>query len=498
MTILPPHRRLLEHGLPQFDGRTVLVLGDIMLDRYVTGDVQRISPEGPIMVLRYAASHMVLGGAGNVANNIAALGARAILIGAVGDDALGRDLPGSGVDIPANVVLRTIAVPGRPTTTKTRFMSGMHQLLRLDEEVTAELDRTASTAILRAYADCLAEADVVVLSDYAKGVLGNVVLSEAIALARAAGKPVVADPKRASFAAYRQVTAITPNELELTRATGIAITGNAAAIEAAQLALHASEADAILLTRSEKGLALIERGREPLHLPTEARAVADVSGAGDTLVATFAVMLAAGAPLAEAAAVANVAAGVAVGKPGTATVSQTELLAALHRQEFLALDDKMLTLDAAVAQVVAWRRAGLTVGFTNGCFDLIHPGHVRLLNKARSRCDRLVVGLNTDASVQRLKGPTRPVQNELARSTVMASIGAVDLVVLFEEDTPLPLIEALRPDLLFKGADYRLDQVVGGDFVASYGGEVALIDLEQGHSTTGIIRRMNQPAGSGQ
>jgi D-beta-D-heptose 7-phosphate kinase/D-beta-D-heptose 1-phosphate adenosyltransferase len=282
--------------------------------------------------------------------------------------------------------------------------------------------------------------------------------------------------------------------MELTRATGIAITSNAAAVEAAQLAMHASEADAILLTRSEKGLALIERGRAPLHLPTEARAVADVSGAGDTLVATFAVMLAGGAPLAEAAAVANVAAGVAVGKPGTATVTQTELLAALHRQEFLALDDKMLGLEAAVAQLAAWRRAGLTVGFTNGCFDLIHPGHVRLLNKARARCDRLVVGLNTDASVQRLKGPTRPVQNELARSTVMASIGAVDLVMLFDEDTPLQLIEALRPDVLFKGADYRLDQVVGGEFVASYGGEVALIDLEEGHSTTGIIRRMHQAA----
>jgi D-beta-D-heptose 7-phosphate kinase/D-beta-D-heptose 1-phosphate adenosyltransferase len=491
MTTQNPNRHLLEHGLPHFEGCTVLVLGDIMLDRYVMGDVQRISPEGPILVLRYATSHMVLGGAGNVANNIAALGARAILIGAVGDDALGHDLPGSGVAIPSRVVLRTVMVPGRPTTMKTRFMSGMHQLLRLDEEITSELDRATGAAILQAYAECLQEADVVILSDYAKGVLSNVVLSEAIALARDAGKPVIADPKRASFSAYRHVTAITPNEMELTRATGIAISSNEAAVEASQFALQASEATAILLTRSEKGLALIERGREPLHLPTEARAVADVSGAGDTLVATFAVMLAGGAPLAEAAALANVAAGVAVGKPGTATVTQAELLAALHRQEFLALDEKMLTLDGAVARLAAWRRAGLKIGFTNGCFDLIHPGHVRLLNKARARCDRLVVGLNTDASVQRLKGPTRPVQNELARTTVMASIGAVDLVMLFDEDTPLELIQALRPDLLFKGADYRIDQVVGGDFVSSYGGQVSLIDLEQGHSTTGIIKRMN-------
>jgi D-beta-D-heptose 7-phosphate kinase/D-beta-D-heptose 1-phosphate adenosyltransferase len=496
MSILDLGRRLLDHGIPQFEGRTILVLGDVMLDRYVEGDVQRISPEGPIMVLRYSSSHMVLGGAGNVANNIAALGARAILVGAVGDDILGQNLADSGVHIPRNVVLRTIVLPGRPTTTKTRFMSGMHQLLRLDEEVSHAPDAAGCAALLQAYEDSLAEADVVVLSDYAKGVLCNTVLSEAIALARRAGKPVIADPKRASFAAYRHVTVITPNEMEITRATGIAITDDAAAVEAGRLALHASEADAILLTRSEKGLALVERGREPLHLPTEARAVADVSGAGDTLVATFAVMVAGGAGLPEAAHVANVAAGVAVGKPGTATVSQTELLSALHRQELLAFDEKIVALDEALARLAQWRRSGLRVGFTNGCFDLIHPGHVRLLNKARARCDRLVVALNTDASVQRLKGPTRPVQVELARATVMASIGAVDLVTLFDEDTPLELITALRPDLLFKGADYSIDQVVGGEFVQSYGGRVSLIDLEQGHSTTGIIKRMNTPAGA--
>jgi D-beta-D-heptose 7-phosphate kinase/D-beta-D-heptose 1-phosphate adenosyltransferase len=230
-----------------------------------------------------------------------------------------------------------------------------------------------------------------------------------------------------------------------------------------------------------------------LLLPTEARAVADVSGAGDTLVATFAAMLAGGATLPEAARVANVAAGLAVAKPGTATVTGAELLGALHRQELLAFDDKMVTLEQAVAQLAEWRRAGARIGFTNGCFDLIHPGHVRLLNKARARCDRLVVALNTDASVQRLKGPTRPVQSELARSTVMASIGAVDLVVLFDEDTPLELITALRPDLLFKGADYRIDQVVGANEVQSYGGKVSLIDLEEGHSTTNIIKRMTEP-----
>jgi len=480
-----------DHGIPQFDGRTVLILGDVMLDRYVSGEVQRVSPEGPILVLRYEASRMVLGGAGNVANNIAALGARAILVGAVGNDAVGRDLAAAGVAIPANVVMRMVPIAGRPTTMKTRFMSGMHQLLRLDEEETTPLAPAEAEAILHAYEDSLAEADIVILSDYAKGVLCDRVLAEAIRLARKAGRKIIADPKRASFAAYHQVSVITPNELEITRATGIAIEDDAAALRAGQMALDDSGADAILLTRSARGLALIERGEAPLHLPTEARAVADVSGAGDTLVATFAVMLAGGAAMPDAAHVANVAAGIAVAKPGTATVSQTELLGALHRQELLALDDKVVTMDSALAQIAAWRRGGARIGFTNGCFDLIHPGHVRLLNKARARCDRLVVGLNTDASVQRLKGPTRPVQAEMARATVMASIGAVDLVVLFDEDTPLEMIRALRPDLLFKGADYTIDQVVGGKDVQSYGGTVSLIDLEQGHSTTGIIKRMN-------
>jgi D-beta-D-heptose 7-phosphate kinase/D-beta-D-heptose 1-phosphate adenosyltransferase len=317
------------------------------------------------------------------------------------------------------------------------------------------------------------------------------VLAAAIAMARRAGKPVVADPKRRSFAAYHGVTAITPNELEVSQATGIEIVDDAAAVEAGQMSLDASGAGAVLVTRSEKGLTLIRHGCEPLHLPTEARAVADVSGAGDTLVAAFAVMLAHGVDIAEAALIANAAAGVAVGKLGTATVTQTELIAALHRQELLALDDKTLPLPAALQKVAEWRRGGIRIGFTNGCFDLIHPGHVRLLAKARAQCDRLVVGLNTDASVQRLKGPTRPVQTEMARATVMASIGAVDLVVLFDEETPLELISALRPDVLFKGADYRIDQVVGREIVEGHGGKVVLIDLERGHSTTGIIKRMN-------
>jgi D-beta-D-heptose 7-phosphate kinase / D-beta-D-heptose 1-phosphate adenosyltransferase len=248
------------------------------------------------------------------------------------------------------------------------------------------------------------------------------------------------------------------------------------------------------VTRSAKGLTLVRRDEPAMHLPTRAREVADVSGAGDTLVAALAVALGAGASLPEAATLANITAGISVGKQGTATVSRDELLGMLHFEDLVATDRKIATREEAVQRAAAWRARGLRVGFANGCFDLIHPGHIRLLTEARARCDRLVVALNTDDSVKRLKGPSRPLQNESARATVMASLAPVDLVVLFEEDTPFELIRALRPDVLVKGADYTIDQVVGADMVQSWGGTVLLVDLQAGHSTTGTIRRMTNPA----
>jgi D-beta-D-heptose 7-phosphate kinase/D-beta-D-heptose 1-phosphate adenosyltransferase len=486
------------HNISRFHERSVLVLGDIMLDRYVQGDVRRISPEAPIPVLRARSHRVVLGGAGNVAQNIAALGARAILLGVIGNDAAGADFQravGTGDTGAGTVMVRVVTAQGRPTTVKTRFMSGSHQMLRLDEEVTDAIDSITTDALIAAYQAALDEVEVVILSDYAKGVLTDEVLERAIKLARAAGRPIIADPKRPAFSAYAKVNVLTPNEMEVSAATGITVIDNATAEHAGGMALADSGADAVLVTRSEKGLTLIRRGMAPLHLPTEAREVADVSGAGDTLVAGFAIMVAGGADLAAAAAVANVAAGIAVGKQGTATVSHAELTGVMHRQELMELDAAPTSRRSALQQIAAWRARGLKIGFTNGCFDLIHPGHAILLNKARARCDRLVVGLNSDASVRRLKGPTRPVQNETSRATVMASMAAADLVVVFDEDTPMELIEAIRPDVLFKGADYRIDQVVGGDLVRAAGGEVVLIDLEEGHSTSNIIKRMNmEPA----
>jgi D-beta-D-heptose 7-phosphate kinase/D-beta-D-heptose 1-phosphate adenosyltransferase len=479
--------------LPRFATSRVLVLGDVMLDRYVLGEVRRISPEAPIPVLRAAARRAVLGGAANVAQNVAALGAQALLVGVVGlDDAateIGRLLADA-----AGVAACLVPVPGRLTTVKTRFMSGSHQLLRLDEEESAPIPEGVEARVLAEFEAALPRADIVVLSDYAKGVLTDRVLAGAVALARAAGRPVIADPKRATFAAYRGVDVLTPNEQEAARATGVEAEDDAGAAEAGEAARRQAEAGAVLVTRSAKGLTLVRQGETALHLPTRAQAVADVSGAGDTLIAAFAIGLASGAPRPQAAVLANVAAGISVGKPGTATVSHSELAAALHRRELLALDEKVADLDTARAQVAAWRAAGLRIGFTNGCFDLVHPGHVRLLARARAACDRLVVGLNSDDSVRRLKGPERPVQHETARATVLASISTVDLVVIFAEDTPEALIRALLPDLLFKGADYRLDQVVGAEIVRANGGEVRLIDLEAGYSTTATIRRINRQA----
>jgi D-beta-D-heptose 7-phosphate kinase/D-beta-D-heptose 1-phosphate adenosyltransferase len=335
---------------------------------------------------------------------------------------------------------------------------------------------------------------VVVLSDYAKGLLTDAVLGDALSLARAERRLVIADPKRPDFAAYRGATVLTPNEHEARIATQIDAAEDTEADRAGRSALDTIGGEAVLVTRSAKGLTLVRRDEPAMHLPTRAREVADVSGAGDTLVAALAVALGAGASLPEAAALANITAGISVGKQGTATVSRDELLGMLHLEDLVATDRKIATREEAVQRVAAWRGRGLRVGFANGCFDLIHPGHIRLLTEARARCDRLVVALNTDDSVKRLKGPTRPLQSESARTTVMASLASVDLVTLFDEDTPFELIRALRPDVLVKGADYTIDNVVGADMVQSWGGTVLLVDLQPGHSTTGTIKRMTNPA----
>lgn len=489
----PPTDIELAAIVRNFHAARVLVIGDIILDRYISGDVRRLSPEAPIPVLRPDGNRCTLGGAANVALNIATLGGQAILIGVIGDDAAGNEVHRL-IETTSGILSGMVRIAGRPTTSKTRFMTGSHQLLRLDEEVTDPLDQDGLAAVMAAVEDHIDTADAVVLSDYAKGVLCDGVLDAILTRAAASRCLVIADPKRPDFAAYRGATVLTPNEHEVRVATRIEADHDTEADRAGRVALDATGGEAVLVTRSAKGLTLVCRDAEAIHLPTRAREVADVSGAGDTLVAALAVALGAGAGLVEASMLANATAGISVGKQGTATVSRQELLDALHLDDLVATDRKIVGLEDAVAQVADWHRRGLKVGFANGCFDLIHPGHVRLLSEARAACDRLIVALNTDASVKRLKGPTRPLQNEMARATVMASMAPVDLVTLFDEDTPLEMIQALRPDILVKGSDYTVDQVVGGNLVQAWGGKVVLVTLREGHSTTGTIRRMTVPA----
>jgi D-beta-D-heptose 7-phosphate kinase/D-beta-D-heptose 1-phosphate adenosyltransferase len=474
----------------RLQGRTVLVLGDVMLDRYVAGEVSRISPEAPIPVLRVTGSHAALGGAANVAHNAAAIGARAILVGVIGTDDAGGEIERLVQTAGADLDARLVATPRRPTTVKTRFIRGSHQLLRVDDETVDPLDDDSVTEVTQRFEQAISECDVVVLSDYAKGVLCDRLLSRVINLARAACRPVIADPKRTSFNAYRNVTILTPNAHEASLATGVETSDDEGAETAARITLDAVSCEAVLVTRSEHGLTLVRRGLPTLHLAAQVHQVSDVSGAGDTFVAALAASLACDPDLEKAARLANIAAGIAVSRPGTAVVGSRDLEQEIRRRTLTGSGEKVMTSEAALRQIAEWRRYDLKIGFTNGCFDLIHPGHVHLLAQARAACDRLVVGLNTDASVRRLKGPDRPIQHETARATVLSSLASVDLVVLFPEDTPLALIEAIRPDVLVKGADYSPDQVVGADIVERNGGKVLLVDLLAGEGTTATIERV--------
>lgn len=477
-------------------GRLAIV-GDLMLDQYVYGDVSRISPEAPVPVLQMQSERAAPGAAANVAANAAALGGRAFLVGVLGADGAGAELRRL-LGAQPRLQFAPVAAPDRPTTLKTRFVCGQQQIVRVDRETSAPYTEAEEDALLAAARAALAAADVLVLSDYGKGVLSDRVLAELIQAARAAAKPVVVDPKRRRFEAYRGADYITPNRKELSDATGLPCETDAQAERAAEAAISQCGA-AILLTRSDRGASVFRAGATPLHAPAEAREVFDVSGAGDTVVAAFGLSLAAGLDPGQAMRLANAAAGVVVGKRGTAVCSVEELAGVLGsaapcqpERAGAGVPQGLCTLPELEAQCRSWRAAGLRIGLANGCFDLLHPGHVRLLQEAANACDRLIVALNSDASVQRLKGTGRPVQDEQARAAVVGALRGVYAVVLFAEDTPAHVIEALAPDLLVKGADYREEEVVGADTVKARGGRVLLVDLAAGHSTTALVARSRQ------
>ena len=460
-----------------------------MLDRFVYGEVERISPEAPIQVLRVRRESAMLGGAGNVVRNLVALGAQAHFLAAVGDDAAGREVTGL-IGEQKGVEPVIVVESDRQTTIKTRFFAANQQLLRVDRETSDPLSESGRERIRMSASKLYAEVGAVTLSDYGKGVLIAPLLRALIEAAVAAKKPVLVDPKGADYSIYRGATVVTPNRKELHEATRMPVGNDDEIVAAARHLIAECGIANVLVTRSQDGMTLVTAKGLAHHLPAEAREVFDVSGAGDTVVAVMAAAIASGAPALEAARLANVAAGIVVGKVGTAVITSDELVAGLHHSDIQAGEAKLVSIEGAMAQVERWRRKGLRVGFTNGCFDLLHPGHVSLVTQARAACDRLVVGLNSDASVKRLKGAARPVQHEAARATVLASLAGVDLVVIFDEETPERLIKTLHPDVLVKGADYTIDKVVGADLVTGWGGTVVLAELAPGHSTTATIARM--------
>ena len=472
--------------------QTILCIGDLMLDDFVYGEVSRISPEAPAPVIRVSREDIIVGGAGNVARNIASLGAKCLFVGVIGDDVTGRILRFEMSRDKRAIKSHLVVDRSRPTTRKLRFVSEHFSthLLRADWEVAQPVDARTEAALIRQALALVPKADAVVLSDYAKGVLTPRLIRAVIDRARKLGKPVIVDPKGGDFSIYRGATMITPNRKELAEATRQAVDTHADLGEAARTLARAVKSQAVLVTLSEDGMLLHAGRAAPVHVPAYSVKVRDVSGAGDTVAAVLAVMLAAKADFESAMRAANAAASIVVGKSGTATVSMAELRARILPAATLASEEKIVLdwhdLDARLA---AWRAQDLRIGFTNGVFDLLHPGHIKVLAQARGACDRLVVGLNSDASVKRLKGKDRPIQGEQARAEVLAGLEAVDLVVVFGQDTPLQLMRRIKPTVLVKGGDYKPDQVVGREVVKAQGGEVIVVDLVPGFSTTRMVEK---------
>lgn len=478
----------------------VLCVGDVMLDRFISGHVNRISPESPVPVLSISGSKTFPGGAANVARNIASLGGRCTLVGVVGQDSVGRELREALQTVPA-ITCEFCVSTERPTSEKIRFIAQGQHMLRADAEVTTPIGPSTTEELLESVEKLAAQHDVLVLSDYAKGLLTDDVVRACIAIARKQGLPVVVDPKAVNLERYAGATVITPNSKEARDATGIDPTEDNGHAEAAGAAILANTGvESVLLTRAHRGMTLMTAEGLTVHIQASAREVFDVVGAGDTVIATLALGLGAKLDLEAAARLANIAAGVVVGKRGTATVTQTEVADEAQRLSggsLRGLRDKILSRAEAVEVAHTWRKNGYKVGFTNGCFDILHVGHLSILTFSRQNSGKLIVAVNSDASVKRLKDAGRPINSETDRSMVLAALSAVDAVVVFDEDTPLELIEELNPDVLVKGADYTIENIVGAKHVLSYGGKVLRCELIPDKSTTRVVNVLRGKTGNG-
>lgn len=477
----------------QFEGRNILVLGDLMLDRYLWGDVERISPEAPVPVFHVRRQSEIPGGAGNVVSNLVGLGAGVTVIGIRGRDLAGERL----IELLRNdrVRLHILTHSDRPTVTKTRVVSQGQQMIRLDEEDVLPLNKTLQAEIVELVKSESSKASAIIFSDYGKGLLHSKELVQSIiTLADSRKIPTVVDPKGHDWERYRGATCVTPNTKELEAVYGHSITNDAQLVEVMRTVVSNYDLSWLLVTRGPLGMCLMDRTGVPIFIPTLARQVFDVSGAGDTVTATLGLCVGSGLSFPDGARVANLAAGIVVGKVGTQPINLIELQSSLDTTgvdaRISGITQKLASLSAAGTQSEAWKSSGQRVVFTNGCFDLLHPGHVHLLNQAKALGDRLVVAINSDGSVRRLKGSGRPILSERDRASLVASLDCVDLVVLFESDAPDDLLRCLRPNILVKGSDYKHEQVLGRAIVESYGGEIHLIPILNGYSTRRIANRV--------
>jgi D-beta-D-heptose 7-phosphate kinase/D-beta-D-heptose 1-phosphate adenosyltransferase len=469
----------------------VVVVGDVMLDKYIWGEVKRVSPEAPVPVVRAPRTTERPGGAANVAMNLAGLGARVKLMGFAGGD---RDQSGLEAHLQsAGVESRLVTVDGIPTTSKLRIFGGNQQMLRLDVEPEGDFCQRYYDHLLAQAMPAVRKADVLVLSDYAKGALSEEVCACLLRQARQSGITALVAPKAKDFRRYRGATAICPNLEELAVATGESPHDPEKTFTRAQAMIPELGVEYLIVTLAEKGIALLRRDSRATA-PTVARQMYDSSGAGDTVIATLALCLASGLPTETAIQLANVAAGIVVSRVGTVSIDRHELLAALLAETALNADEKVLTMERLIARVASWRALKRKIVLTNGCYDLLHIGHITLLEKAKQEGDKLIVAINSDRSVGELKGPERPLVGQRQRAQLLAALSAVDAVVIFDEPTPIVVIEALRPDVIVKGGDYTEELVVGAQEVKSWGGEVKLIPLVDGFSST---RLMVKAAGSG-
>ncbi|MEE9197694.1 MAG: D-glycero-beta-D-manno-heptose-7-phosphate kinase, partial [bacterium] len=463
----------LKNLLDRASGIKALVVGDLIYDEFVWGEVTKVSPEAPVQVLDWQSSHTAPGGAANVAYNLATMGVDVTLVGVVGQDdqglAMKNKLKAAGID-----TLGVIADPNRPTTHKVRFIAHAQQILRMDREQRRDVDRPLADLIGRAIREALPHVEGVIMSDYLKGVLTEEIIQLTIAEARSHGKRVIVDPKGRRYESYRGSHIITPNIKEVEEATGISLDGEDDLRRAAAILFEQVECENVLVTRGKEGMSLFHQDGSSVHIPTQARDVFDVTGAGDTAVAVFGLGVFAGAPLEEAARLANIGAGIVVGKVGTSVATKEEIVEYLEEGYFYSAR-KIISLDEASRLVRLARGKNQTIVFTNGCFDLLHAGHIMMLHRARSFGDMLVLGLNSDESVRSIKGPQRPIVGQEDRAKIIASLDCVDYVVIFDELTPEGLIKELVPDVLVKGGDYSLDEVVGREIVEEAGGRVELV-----------------------